>query len=242
MKKEIRVGEEKYNNKGTLMKIIRYENITDLDVEFQDEYKYKTKAYYQNFKKGTILNPYDKSIYGVGYSGIGSHPTRIDKNKMSLVYSIWHSLISRCYNEKMRHNFPAYENCIVCDEWHNFQVFADWYEDNYYNDNSGGRMHMDKDILITGNRLYSPETCIFVPQRINMIFMTKFNKSGLPTGVSSYRNKFRSKYNNEELGIFITLDEAVKAHEDAKRIHIKQVANEYKDKIPQKLYDVLINW
>lgn len=71
-------------------------------------------------------------------------------------------MLNRCYNEKCQEKHPSYIECTVCDEWHNFQVFAKWHEENYING-----FHLDKDIRIKGNKTYSPSACSFVSQSDN---------------------------------------------------------------------------
>jgi hypothetical protein len=234
-----KVGDISYNNQGTLMKIIKYENHNDITIEFQDDHKTIVNTYYQMFKKGTIRNPYDKTVYGFGYLGIGKYSTA---NKRA--YGVWTNIIERCYSEydKIRNRSPAYENCEICEEWLCFQNFADWHESNYY-DIGEGRMHIDKDILVKNNKIYAPDKCLFVPQRINMLFQSKSRKDNLPTGVQKNKNnKYTSNYNGEHLGVFKTINEAKNAHDIEMRIHIKEVAEEYKNKIPIKLYEALIKW
>lgn len=106
------------------------------------------------------------------------------------------------------------------------------------------RMHIDKDILYKNNRIYSPQTCLLVPQRINMLFMKKPNKYGLPTGITPTKNtgRYTTEYNGKHLGTFDTVEEAAIAHDKAKKEAVTEVANEYKDKIPDKVYQALINW
>ena len=62
-----------------------------------------------------------------------------------------------------------------------FQNFAKWFDDNKYE--VDGRLHIDKDILYPNCKIYSPETCLLIPQRINMLFLNKPNKRGLPNGI-----------------------------------------------------------
>lgn len=152
-------------------------------------------------------------------------------------------MIRRCYDLNKKELYSAYfGKCDVCEEWHNFQNFAKWYEDNFYQVGTE-RMHIDKDILFKDNRLYSPETCILVPQRINMLFMKKPNKAGLPTGIKKAgRGKYDAWYNEEFLGKYDALEDAVIAHDNKRKEAIKAVANEYKDVIPERLYVALINW
>lgn len=224
------------------MKIIRYNGINDITIEFQDEYNFTTNTYYYNFKIGQIKNPYDKTMAGVGYIGVGKHKTGMATKKNNS-YTAWEDMLYRCYNEKLRHSHLSYAGCTVCDEWHNYQIFADWYEENFYTVGEG-RTHIDKDILYKNNKTYSPFTCIFVPQRINMIFMKKNRKIDidLPTGIRRSKNGFSSSYNGKHLGTFKNLIDALYFYNIEKKIHINKVAEDFKEKIPYKLYNALLNW
>jgi hypothetical protein len=87
--------------------------------------------------------------------------------------------------------------------------------------------------------IYSPETCILIPQRINMLFMNKPNGRGLPNGIKRQGNGYLAKYNGEELGIYKTLEEAYKIYSEKKEETIKRVADEYRDIIPTHVYEAL---
>ena len=166
-----RLGEINNNKFGTSMKIIKYNLRSDIRIKFLDKHGFEMDTTYDNFKKGQIKNPYDPIVFGIGYVGEGKYLTQIN-HVTTKEYQVWNNLLARCYSDKQRKLHPAYEGCTVCDEWLNFQVFSEWCNENYYAiDNE--RVHIDKDILFKGNTLYSPETCLFVPQRINMIFMKK---------------------------------------------------------------------
>ena len=241
--KLLRVGEIRYNTQGTPMRIVEFKNSEDVTIEFLDLYRVRKKTIYVNFKSGQIKNPYDRNVRGVGYYGEGKY-TATDKDNpyVKKAFQVWSTMLDRCYRESNREMFPTYENCLVCDEWHNYQKFREWYDTNYYQVGTE-RMHVDKDILYKNNRVYSPETCLIVPQRINMLFMKKPNKYGYPNGIKPRaKGRFEAKYNNEHLGVFDTIEEASIAHDKAKKKAVTEVANEYKDKIPDKVYQALINW
>lgn len=224
------------------MKIIRYYLSSDITVKFLDEYGFEMDNTYSNFSRGTIKNPYDKFVWNHGYIGVGKYKTN-DGKTATKEYQVWNNLMARCYSDKQRHLHPAYDGCTACDEWLNFQVFSQWYYDNFYQVGTE-RMHVDKDILVKGNKVYSPETCIFVPQRINMIFMEKEKKrdKDLPNTIYRCKTGYRASYNGKTLGIFKTLGEAIESHDHAKKIHIKQIANEYKNVIPLDLYEALYRY
>lgn len=238
-----RLGETRLNKQGTMMKIVRYGSHEDIDIEFLDDFHYiKEHQVYSNFKSGGVKNPYDKTICNVGYIGVGKYKTGTE-TKHTEEYQNWTCMIRRCYDEKLKERYSAYYgDCIVCNEWHNFQIFSEWWNNNIYRVGTE-RMHLDKDILYKNNRVYSPETCILVPQRINMLFMHKPNKYNLPNGVKPSSNeKYEAKYNGKYLGVFGSVEEAAIAHNKEKKKVIIQIANEYKDQIPVRVYDALINW
>ena len=171
------------------------------------------------------------------YKGVAeySYPLRMDELNM--------------FNPKKN---LAYKDCEVDDIWFNLQNFGKWYEDNFYQI-EGEKMCLDKDILVKGNKIYSPNTCIFVPKRINELFTkTNKNRGKYPIGISwkEKNKKFQvqcSVVENERktmkyLGLYTDLDEAFKVYKDFKENYIKQVADEYKDKIPEILYKAMYKY
>lgn len=150
-------------------------------------------------------------------------------------------MIARCYQEKSKIEHKAYYDiCSICDKWLDFQNFSKWFYENYYE--VEGRLHIDKDILFPGNHLYSPETCLLVPQRINMLFVNKPNHRGLPNGITKTNNGYSASYNKKVYGKSIDLLEAYSFYAKAKEDFIRKTAEEYKDEIPKKLYDALLNY
>ena len=223
------------------MRIIRYDSISDIDIQFMDDYGHIVhNAMYTNFKNGQIKNPYDKTTYGVGYLGSGKYMDKAD-GKVVESYNVWHDMIRRCYSEKSKEKFKAYFHvCTVSKLWHNYQNFAEWFNENKYE--IDGRLHIDKDILYPGNKIYCPDTCLLVPQRINMLFLNKPNKRGLPNGIIRCSDRYLVKYNGVEHGCGKTLEEAFELYAKVKKDAIIKIANEYKDIIPRKLYNALIQY
>ena len=250
-----RIGEENYNKYGTLMRLITYNHASSVLIEFQDKYKAIIHTSYQCFKNGTVTNPYDKVVYGKGYMGQGKYSSR-ENNKKTDCYNTWYKMIERCYDEKYHKKYSTYIDCEVCEEWLCFQNFAKWYEEYYY-EIEGQRMHLDKDILVKGNKIYSPDTCIFVPLRINELF-TKSNaiRGEYPIGIyyCKQTNKLKVQcniYDNKlckekriGLGCF-SLNKPFQAfttYKNFKENYIKQVADEYKELIPLKLYKAMYEY
>ena len=160
-------------------------------------------------------------------------------------------MLKRCYDPYYLNKRPTYRDCVVCKEWHNFQNFAKWYEENYY-EVSGERMELDKDILIKNCKIYSPQTCIFVPNKINILFAKGDTKKTLPTGVFPNKSRFQARcriYDYEDnkskdiyLGNFATPEEAFLIYKNFKEIHIKEIADMYKKIIPIKLYEAMYKY
>ena len=243
-----RTGEETYNKFGSKMIITKYNNRKDIDIYFP-EYDYTVNhVQYGNFKKGKISCPYEKCTYGVGYLGEGKYKS-IENGKHTKCYNTWNNMLKRCYDPKLQERQPTYKDCEVCEEWHNFQNFAKWYNDNYY-EVPGERMHLDKDILIKGNKIYSRDTCLFVPNRINLLFTYKRNnKLKLPSGISPNGSKYQVMCHDGSgkriiLGTYETINEAFTIYKEFKERVIKQVADEYYSKglIPKKVQDALYKY
>lgn len=241
------IGETVKNCQGIEMELIEYFKYNNISVKFKNDNHIIKNRTYQEFKNGSIKNPYCPDVYNVGYIGDGKYKTRKD-NKTLKSYTIWQHMLRRCYDNKFQETNPTYKDCTVCKEWHNFQNFAEWYEDNYYEvDNE--TMCIDKDILFKGNKIYSPDTCLIVTQKINNLFV-KSNKIRGKSPIGVYYSKNENKYkanisiNNtsKTIGTFKTELEAFQAYKEFKEKLIKEIADEYKNKIPEKLYNAMYNW
>lgn len=183
-------------------------------------------------------------MYGVGYHGL------LYENSYCESYQRWHYIMNRCYSKAVHELQPEYEGCTVCEEWHNYSNFKLWYDEN----SAWWRMfdekfEIDKDILIKGNKVYSPETVSFVPKLINSFFVrTVKNDRTYPLGV--YYDKDKNKYRacvsfmgqSIKLGTFETVEDAFARYKVYKEDFIKDIAEQYKNRIPDKVYQSMMNW
>ena len=137
-------------------------------------------------------------LYGVG---INDYDGFISINGIVLKsYSTWREMIRRCYEkyDESNHNF-VYNDCSVCDEWLHFSNFKKWF-DKYYIEG----YQLDKDILVKGNKVYSPETCCFVPQEINkLLTLRNRNRGKYPIGISKQGNGFICSVNNKGKHVYL---------------------------------------
>jgi hypothetical protein len=153
------------------------------------------------------------------------------KQKRCPFYITWKSMLTRCYNQKSLIKNPTYIGCSVCDEWLKFSTFKAWMETQNWQG-----LCLDKDILDQHNKIYSPETCLFVTKAINVLFTKSDNVRGsykIGVSFSKSRNKFKAAcntYNNKkELGYYLTEDEAHNVYKIFKLAHIRNLALEQTD-------------
>ena len=227
-----RTGENRVNNEGCKFKIIEYFGWDNCTIEFPDGNILKNISY-GNIQKGNVKNPFHRSVYGVGYMGVGKYTSKKDIKK----YTMWVNLIKRCYSLKCQEKHPSYKECLVDRHWHNFQVFAKWVENNFKQG-----WQLDKDILKKGNKIYSPETCVFVPQEVNLVFVNKHNHRGIyPIGVHiTEERRFQAAINKNSkrivLGTFATPEEAFQVYKIAKEEYIKEMADKWRGQITEPTY------
>ena len=241
-KKTDRIGETNISNEGCTMKIAEYDNANNIIVEFQDEHKYRVHTRYGYFKNGQCKNPFFASVYGYGYLGIDKNGN-VPKTKefkdgkwcVTWEYNKWMNMLKRCFDNKLKEKESTYKDVSCCKRW---LCFANFLEDfailkNEYNWNVDEKLQLDKDILSKGNKLYSLENCVLVPDWINLLFTKRDNDRGsYPIGVSYHKGakKYQAQCRINEkltcLGLYSTIKEAFNAYKQAKEQEIKRVANE----------------
>lgn len=123
-----------------------------------------------------------KLIYGVGVND-ADYPVRPIINGKAVkchFYAVWHHMLERCYSEKSLLKCPSYKGCSVAPEWFSFKAFKAWMEKQDWQG-----MEPDKDLLFVGNKVYSPETCVFVGRITNVFVIDRAADRGeWPLGVT----------------------------------------------------------
>ena len=244
-KKSISVGDIFTNKDGCVAKVISWVSWENITIQFQDSYGFIKVVRSDSIRNGAFRNPYRKSCLGVGYIGDGKYSTRSGGSK-STIYIHWLGAMTRSYSNRYKSLKPTYQDCTVCEEWHDFQNFAGWVEKQTGFDKG---YHLDKDLIVKGNKIYSPETCVLLPSDINMILTSSKAKRGdSPIGVSFHKAKgkycssIRIENKLKHLGTFNTPEEAFYAYKEAKENYIKEVANKYKDQIDIRAYEALMKY
>lgn len=231
----------KLNRVGDEVEIIEYYSNRQITLMFKDGTITKNNQF-SPIKRGTVKNPNTPSVCGVGFMGQGKYTSK-NKGKLNKIYQTWVNVLKRACSKDYKEKYPTYKDVVVCEEWYNFQNFAKWYEDNWkpYMDNT---WHLDKDILIKGNKMYSPTTCTFVPDKINTVIQTNKNQRGnLPIGVGKKGNKFITQFTKKgqhvSLGSFNTPEEAFESYKIAKENYVKELGEIFKDKIDSRIYNMM---
>jgi len=188
-----------------------------------------------------IIDNDKKTIFGVGINDANYKATtyQVINGKSTLIwrcpyYVAWSGMFVRCYSKSYQSRRPSYLGCTVDSRWHRFSEFRVWME---HQDWEG--KELDKDILVKGNKIYSPETCAFVDAMTNSFLLdcrTLMNKLPIGVTMSKNNNKFRAQCNNpftgkrDHIGSFGTQEEAHTAWFSRKREHAYMLAALQKDK------------
>lgn len=152
-------------------------------------------------------------------------------------YKTWDTMIRRCYSKYKQVENPTYIGCSVCEEWLTFSNFKRWFDENYIEG-----YELDKDILVKGNKVYSPETCCFVPKRLNLLIRS-MRPDKCVFQYSTYRYRVEFTVNKEKiiLGNYSDKDEANKVARDFERKTMFETINEYlaNGKITKDIYNAI---
>jgi len=180
-------------------------------------------------------NKKNRFVYGVGVNDAGYTTSKMInfKNIVCVFYNTWTNMLERCYSPRLQAKYPTYIGCTVAEEWHLFSNFKSWMVSQDWE----GKQ-LDKDILVPGNKLYSPETCVFVSKKVNTLFngSHKSPQNNLPKGVRFH--KIAKKYQagisingkQKHLGLFDMPEQAEAAYKKARVEYITRIAITQPDK------------
>lgn len=229
-----------------LFKIVEYINPKRVVVQFVETGN-NVVGRIGNVLTGQVKDRMKPSVYGVGI--VGEQVTV--NGKRGKQYDIWVRMLDRCYSEKLVGQQTTYRDCTVSDCFKYYPFFKEWCNNQIgFNskDENGRCFALDKDLLVKGNRIYSPDTCCFVPQEINnLLTIKKSTRDTLPISVKNTKSgrflvAFRRNKITTNLGRYDTPEEAFEVYKQVKEAYIKEVANKWKDQIDPRVYEALINW
>lgn len=190
-------------------------------------------------------------VYGVGINDLPYTKRTMEdlpkvdgKRKRRLVwvcpyYQKWMSMLRRCYGNKEQILNSTYEECTVCPEWLTFSNFREWMVTQEWESLVGEpSLQLDKDLLVKGNKVYSPEACVFLHGKIN-VFITGGLEGRGTSLIGCYYNKKSGKYhaqiNNAMIGNITTFIGLFNTEEEA-HLAWKKEKHKYACKLAESKY------
>ena len=183
-----------------------------------------------------------KLVQGVGINDADYIVTRKVNGKKTEChfYTSWKNMLTRCYSETFHKIQPTYIDCTVSSEWLIFSRFKSWME---VQDWKG--KHLDKDILIKNNKVYSSSTCIFVTRDVNTLLHKNLKQRGPhPIGVTFEASKYKALCSTQGkrryLGHYETPEEAHEAYKAFKYKYIAEIASQQSEPLRTALLNYVI--
>ena len=226
-------------------KILKYNDARNVEIQFINT-GFETSATLGNIRNGKVEDRYLPSVRGVGVIG-DKYPITIN-SVQTKEYVLWKHMLQRCYSDDFKKERPTYEGCQVSENFKSYEYFYEWCHEQVGFGNEG--FHLDKDLLVKGNKVYSENTCVFIPQEVNTLLVkstalrgkhligVSWNKKDKAFVAKARKNKGKS----EHLGIFKTEIEAFNAYKQAKETFVKEQAEKWKDRIDGRAYNALMNY
>ena len=226
-------------------KILKYNGAKNVEIQFLKT-GYETSVQLINIKSGSIKDSYVPSVCGVGILG-AKYPVSED-GRDTKEYTLWRNMLKRCYSDNFKKKNPTYEGCEVGDNFKSYEYFYEWCHEQIGFDNED--WHLDKDLLVKGNKVYSESTCVFLPREINQLLIKCESLRGEHLiGVSWHKTRKafvarvgKNKGGSAWLGYFNTELEAFNAYKQAKESFIKEQANNWKSQIDERAYEALMKY
>ncbi len=226
-------------------KIVKYNDSRNVEIQFLKT-GFEVVARLEAIKSGGIKDPYVPSVYGIGIVG-NKYQIKVN-DVQTKEYVLWKSMLERCYSDVYKKKQPTYEGCEVSENFKYYEYFYEWCNKQIGFGVEG--WHLDKDLLIKGNKVYNESTCVFLPQEINKVLIKSTASRGEHLIGVCWSNTIKAfvaqvsknKGKREYLGFFKTELEAFNAYKQAKENFIKEQANKWKSQIDLRAYEALMNY
>ena len=226
-------------------KILKCNGAKDVEIQFLKT-GFEMVARLHNIRNGEVKDLYLPSVYGVGILGT-KYPATVNGVKTK-EYDLWCGMLKRCYSDNYKKKNQTYMGCEVSDKFKSYEYFYEWCHKQVGFGNQDWQL--DKDLLFKGSKVYSEDSCVFIPKEINSL-LTKSDKVRGKHLIGVHYHKRdkafvarvnKNKGNPEHLGYFKTEVEAFKAYKTAKEAFIKEQANKWKSQIDDRAYNALMNY
>ena len=226
-------------------KILKYNDSKNVEIQFLKT-GFEKAVQLGDIRKGKVKDPYAPSVFGVGITGT-KYPVKVN-GVVTKEYELWQSMLQRCYDDAYKKRYQTYEGCEASENFKYYEYFYEWC--NKQIGFGGDGLHLDKDLLLKGNKVYSENTCVFLPSGINaMLTKCTASRGEYLIGVCWHKvakafvaQVSKGKGKHEHLGLFTTELEAFDAYKTAKEAFVKEQAEKWKDKIDIRAYNALMNY
>ena len=226
-------------------KIVKYNDKKNVEIQFLKT-GFETTVELGSIRNGGVKDRYLPSVYGVGVIG-DKYPSKVN-GVLTKEYKLWTSMLVRCYSDNSKKRQPTYEGCEVSNNFKSYEYFYEWCNKQVGFGVEG--FELDKDLLIKGNKVYSEDSCVFIPTEINSLLVKRENMRGkYLIGVHWCNTKkvfvaqvSRNKGMQEHLGLFKTEIEAFNTYKTAKEAFVKEQANKWKSQIDERAYEALMGY
>ena len=251
MKNEQKILDCKLNYEGAMFQtnssgivvVEEYVSNKEVHIKFIDT-GYRTTVNMGNVIRGRVKDKLKPTVFGVGITG--DVPNKITDGDVFKEYKVWSKMLQRCYDVKLHERYNTYIGCSVSDNFRYFQYFKEWCNNQVGFDQPN--FELDKDLLMKGNKIYSEDTCLFLPHQINST-LTKSDKARgkYPIGVTVDKRvgRFFAQMvigdEQKKFGYSSTPEGAFYAYKEAKEAYIKELAEKWKDQIDPRAYNALMN-
>ena len=226
-------------------KVLKYNDARNVEIQFLKT-GFEASATLGNIRNGKVKDHYSPSVFGVGITGT-KYPTN-EGGVNTKEYALWKNMLKRCYSDTCKKKQPTYEDCEVSENFKYYEYFYDWCQNQVGFGNQDWQL--DKDLLIKGNKVYSEDSCVFIPQEINSLLVKCAASRGehlIGVNWDKTHKAFKAQVNknkgkSEHLGSFKTEIEAFNAYKKAKEDFVKEQANKFKSQIDHRAYNALMNY
>lgn len=236
---KIKVGFKGTNLQGVEFEVIEKLADSKFLLLFRTPIEYKVVASRGNIDKGTVHYPHIPTLAGVGIIGEFSVDIK------SKDYKAWAGMLKRCYNPGRVETEITYQGVTVCEEWKVYENFHRWSSTAIHEKG----WHLDKDLLEKGNKIYTPDKCVFLPPELNWFLTDRRNHRGdYPKGVTyrpsvgNFQASCNYKGSPEYLGVYDTPELAFIAYKQRKETIAKELADEYRGVIDSRAVDALLSY
>ena len=226
-------------------KIVKYNDAHNVEIQFLNT-GFKMVARLSNIRSGNVKDRYLPSVHDIGILG-AKYPVSED-GRDTKEYTLWNNMLNRCYNDTYKNKNQTYTGCEASENFKSYEYFYEWCNEQIGFGNEGWQL--DKDLLVKGNKVYSEDSCVFIPKEINSVLTNSTATRGeylIGAHWSSSNKAFVARVNKnkgkqEFLGSFETEIEAFNAYKRAKEAFVKEQAEKWKSQIDIRAYNALMNY